>query len=131
MVYRIRGVQMLNIRIERSGDTAVLHCDGQILVGNSLSALRDAVLCEMDKRSIVLDLSCVKRIDAGGLGMLVFLHTCTHGLGSELRLVRPSAHVAQVLEITNLASVLTIDPAAAASAGSASSSLAPHYRACA
>lgn len=109
---------MLNIRIERSGDTAVLHCDGQILAGNSLSALRDAVLCEIDKRSIVLDLSCVKRIDAGGLGMLVFLHTCTHGLGTELKLERPSAQVAQMLELTNLSSVFTIGPAAEVAAGS-------------
>ncbi|HLX75023.1 MAG TPA: STAS domain-containing protein [Terriglobales bacterium] len=113
--------KMLNIRIERSGDTAVLHCDGQILVGNSLSALRDAVLCEMDKRSIVLDLSCVKRIDAGGLGMLVFLHTCTHGLGTELKLGRPSVQVAEMLELTNLSSVFTIGPAAEAAAGPVSS----------
>ncbi len=121
---------MLNIRIERTGDKAVLHCAGNIVVGKSLSALREAVLCELDARCIVLDLSCVKRIDAGGLGMLVFLHTCTHGLGSELRLSRPSARVAQVLELTNLTAVLTIDPVAEAAAGSASSSSArPRYQA--
>jgi anti-anti-sigma factor len=122
---------MLNIRIERIGDQAILHCAGSIVVGKSLSALREAVLCELDRRCIVLDLSCVKRIDAGGLGMLVFLHTCTHGLGSELKLVRVSAHVAEVLELTNLNSVLTIGPAADATAGSASSSSRPSFHACA
>ena len=113
---------MLNIRIERNDDTAVLYCDGQIVVGKSLSALRNAVLCEMDMQTIVLDLTCVKRIDAGGLGMLVFLHTCTHGLGSELKLAHPSAQVAELLVLTNLSSVFTIGPAAEAAAGSVSSS---------
>lgn len=122
---------MLNIRIERSGDNTILHCAGSIVVGKSLSALREAVLCELDRRCIVLDLSCVKRIDAGGLGMLVFLHTCTHGLGSELKLARPSAQVAQVLELTNLNSVLTIGPAADAAAGSVSPSSRPRFHACA
>ena len=112
---------MLNIRIERTGETVILHCYGRIVTGNSLSALRDAVLCELDKGSIVLDLSRVERIDAGGLGMLVFLHTCTHGLGSELKLARPSAQVAQLLELTNLTSVFTIGPAAEVAAGSVSS----------
>lgn len=122
---------MLNIRIERNGETALLHCEGQILAGKSLSALRDAVLCEIDKRSIVLDLACVKRIDAGGLGMLVFLHTCTHGLGTELKLERPSVQVAEMLELTNLSSVFTIGPAAEAAAGSVSSPAEPSYCACA
>ncbi len=110
---------MLNIRIERTGETAILHCEGEIVVGRSLSALREAVLCELDQRSIILDLAHVERMDAGGLGMLVFLHTCTHGLGSGLKLVRPSAHVAELLELTNLTSVFTIGPAAdvAAEAG--------------
>ena len=109
---------MLNIRIERTGETAILHCDGRIVVGSALSALREAVLCQLGKRSIVLDLSCVRRIDAGGLGMLVFLHTCTHGLGTELKLERPSAQVAEMLELTKLSSVFTIGPAAEVAAGS-------------
>lgn len=122
---------MLNIRIERTGETAILHCDGRIVVGSALSALREAVLCQLGKRSIVLDLSCVRRIDAGGLGMLVFLHTCTHGLGTELKLERPSAQVAEMLELTNLSSVFTIGPAAEVAAGSVSSPTCQLYRACA
>jgi len=43
------------------------------------------------QRSVVLDLPCVDRIDACGLGLLVFLHTCSSGLGAELKLFSPSA----------------------------------------
>ena len=122
---------MLNIRIERTGDTAILHCEGEIVVGRALSAVRDAVLCELDKRSIALDLAHVQRVDAGGLGILVFLHTCTHGLGTELRLISPSVQVAQVLELTNLTSVFTIGPAAEAAAGPAAYSARQPFHACA
>ena len=122
---------MLDIRVERKGDTAVLHCDGRIVVGKSLSALRDAVLCELDRRAIVLNLSRVERIDAGGLGMLVFLHTCSNGLGTELRLVQPSRPVAEMLELTNLSSVFTIGSAAEAAAEPVSSPLQQPYPACA
>ena len=110
---------MLNIRVERSGETATLHCAGRIVAGASLAALRDAVLCQLDRRLIALDLSGVEGIDAAGLGELVLLHTCSNGLGTELRLVSPSARVAEVLELTNLSSVFTIAPAAEPAAGPA------------
>ncbi len=122
---------MLNIRIERTGETAILYCDGRIVVGSALSALREAVLCELGKRSIVLDLSRVHRIDAGGLGTLVFLHTCVNGLGTELKLMRPSAPVAEVLELTNLTSVFAIGPAAEAAAEPTPSSAHQWCEACA
>jgi anti-anti-sigma factor len=129
---KVQEFRMLNIRIERTGETAILHCDGRIVVGRSLSALREAVLCELGKQSIALDLSRVERIDAGGLGMLVFLHTVTNGLGTGLKLVRPSAQVAELLELTNLTSVFTIDPAVdTVAAGPEPSSAGQRYRACA
>ena len=122
---------MLNIRIERTEETAILHCDGRIVVGNALSALREAVLCELAKRSIALDLSRVERIDAGGLGALVFLHTCVHGLGTELKLLRPSPQVAEMLELTNLTSVFNIGPAAEVAAEPVSSAAQQWCQACA
>jgi anti-anti-sigma factor len=128
---RLEEFRMLNIRIERTGETAILHCDGRIVVGNALSALREAVLCELGKRSIVLDLSRVDRIDAGGLGTLVFLHTCVHGLGSELKLMRPSVPVAEVLELTKLTSVFAIGPAAEAAVEPMPSSAHQWCEACA
>jgi len=76
---------MLTTDIERKGNTTIVRCVGRIVVGEELSKLRDAVLCELDKQTIVLDLAAVEAIDAGGLGLLVFLHTCAHGLGHSVR----------------------------------------------
>jgi len=102
---------MLSASVERVGNTSVVHCAGQIVVGEGLSALRDTVLCELDKHTIFLDLWRVDRIDAGGLGLLVFLHTSVSGLGTSLKLLSPSAQVTEVLKLTKLDSVFTLYPA--------------------
>jgi anti-anti-sigma factor len=60
--------------------------------------------------AIVLDLRAVEAIDAGGLGLFVFLHTCAHGLGTELKLRNPPQRMAELLRLTNLDFVLEIFP---------------------
>jgi anti-sigma B factor antagonist len=99
---------MLTTNIERNENTTIVRCVGRIVVGSELSKLRDAVLCELDKQTIVLDLGVVEAIDAGGLGLLVFLHKCAHGLGTELKLMNLPQSVAEVLKLTNLDSVFEI-----------------------
>jgi anti-anti-sigma factor len=122
---------MLSINVERVGNTAVLHCSGRIVVGERLPALKEAVLCKLDKSVIVLDLAGVDAIDAGGLGLLVFLHICAHGLGTDLQLRAPSAQVAAVLELTRLHTVFTILPLGETNAELATLSAQGCYRACA
>src|SRR5438552_18049555 len=101
---------MLTIDLERKGSTTVVRCVGRIVVGEELSKLRHTVLCELDKQTVVLDLAAVEAIDAGGLGLLMFLHTCAYGLGTELKLMNPTQRVAELLRLTNLDSVFEIFP---------------------
>jgi anti-sigma B factor antagonist len=101
-------MSMLTIRIERKGSTTIVCCLGRIVVDKELSKLRDAVLCELDQQTIMLDLAAVKVMDAGGLGLLVFLHACAHGLGTALKLMNPTQRVAELLRLTNLDSVFEI-----------------------
>lgn len=98
---------MLEIRIERRGKIAVLHCSGRIDIGEALTGLREAVICELGARVIVVDLARVTAVDAAGLGLLMFLHTRVAARGCKLKLCAPSPHVAGVLELTRLDSVLT------------------------
>ena len=99
---------MLTTAIERKGRTTIIRCVGRIVVGKELSKLRDAVLCELDQQTIMLDFAAVEAIDAGGLGLLVFLHTCAHGLGAKFKLINPTQGVAELLRVTNLDSVFEI-----------------------
>src|SRR4051812_729677 len=99
---------MLNLTVEHFGDAVVLRCSGRIVAGGESKALRDAVMCHVEKKSLVLDLSDTSAIDASGLGTLLFLHTCACSVGSELKLVGLSKYVLNVLELTQLLYVFDV-----------------------
>lgn len=99
---------MLNLRVERRQQTAVVHCSGRIDMGDSLTRLREALITQMGAREIFLDLSQVTAIDAAGLGLLVFLHTRAAGRGCTLKLLAPSPQVSNVLALTHLDSFLMV-----------------------
>src|SRR2546421_77953 len=101
---------MLDVRVERLSEKVVVHCAGRICAGENLSRLRTVVLCQRGARVIILDLANVTAIDAGGLGVLVFLHTSAQRLGRELKLRAPSADLENVFALTGLDAVLTIRP---------------------
>jgi anti-sigma B factor antagonist len=96
------------INTEQTGDVAVLQCAGRIVRAQALSLLKDAVASLSQLRVVVLDLSEVEMVDAGGLGVLVSLHNWACAKGLQLNLVNPSKLVRQMLELTRLTSVLHI-----------------------
>ena len=96
------------INIEQTADVAVLQCAGRMVRSQALSLLKDAVTSLSRLRVVVLDLSEVEMIDAGGLGMLISLHNWTCVNGIQLKLVNPTKLVRHVLELTRLTSVFHI-----------------------
>jgi anti-anti-sigma factor len=99
---------MLTVDVERAGDVAVVRCVGRIVRGAEVSVLRNAVISAKDTRTIVLDLSELDFIDAGGLSALVFLYTWTQDRGVRLKLVHPSAFVRELLARTRLDRIFEI-----------------------
>ena len=99
---------MLSINIEKTGDVAVARCSGRIVRGAEVRTLRNAVLTETDTRIVVLDLSDVDMIDAGGLTALLSLHEWALGRDVQLKLVNPSHFVNDVLTRTRLDHVFDI-----------------------
>ena len=97
----------LRIQTEKTGEVAVLQCTGRI-VREALYLLKQAVTGLSQLRVIILDLSEVDLLDAGGLGVLVFLHNWTSVKSIQLKLVNPSRQVRQILELTGLTSVFHI-----------------------
>jgi anti-anti-sigma factor len=98
---------MLTVRSDRAGDVAVVKCVGRIVRGQE-NILRDAVLQQQLARVIVVDLSEVGSIDAGGLTVLVDLHRWTENNHSHLKLVNPRPFVHQMLTRTHLSGVFDI-----------------------
>jgi len=98
---------MLTVKSERAGDVVVVKCAGRIVRGHEV-ALRNAVLQEKLARVVVLDLSDVESVDAGGLNLLVYLHRWTESNRAHLKLVNPRPFVREMLTRTHLNCVFDI-----------------------
>jgi anti-anti-sigma factor len=98
---------MLKVVTERAGDVMIVKCAGRVVRGEE-ATLEDAVLREKPARILVLDLSDVEMLDAGGLNLLVSLHAWAGSMGSHLKLVNPRPFVQEMLARTHLDSVFDI-----------------------
>src|SRR6202142_547640 len=93
---------MLTIDVEKNGEVAGGPCNGRLGRGVEVSTLRNAVVSQKTTRIVVLDLSQVGFMDAGGLNALVSLHHWTRNHGIQLKLVNPSRLVREMLTCTHL-----------------------------
>lgn len=98
---------MLTVRSDRAGDVAVIKCAGRIVRGQE-ATLSGAVLAQKQARLIVLDLSEVDALDAGGLNLLVSLLGWTERNNIHLKLVNPQPFVHEMLTRTHLDWVLDV-----------------------
>ena len=98
---------MLSVTIENSGNVAVLRCSGRIVAGEEAWTLYNTVISLKSKGVVVLDLTRVSRIDARGLGFLVFLEQWACGSGVKLQLI-PSKSVQELLDLTGLDSLFDV-----------------------
>ena len=99
---------MLNIDIERNADVAIVRCMGRLLRGEAVRTMRNAVVSEQNTRMILLDLSEIKALDAGGVNALVALHHWAVSRGIRMKLVNPSSFVREILGRYRLDRVLEI-----------------------
>ena len=89
---------MLNVTVENIGELAVVECEGRIVQSESAYKLREAVTSQTDARIVVLELSEVRAIGGGGLGMLVFLQRWAREHNIRFMLFNPSKSVQSGLE---------------------------------
>jgi anti-anti-sigma factor len=93
---------MLTIDVEKNGEVAVMHCSGRLVRGVEVCSLKTAVISQKTTRIVMLDLSQVEFMDAGGLNALVSLHHWTRDHGIQLKLTNPSRLVREMLNCTHL-----------------------------
>ncbi len=99
---------MLTIDVEKTGDVAVVRCVGRIVRGAEVCTLNNAVFSEKDMRIVVIDLSDVETLDAGGLTALLSLQQWARNRSVQLKLVNPSHFVNEMLTRTGLNHVFDI-----------------------
>ena len=93
---------MLKSTVQKIRDTTIVRCQGRIIVGEDFSNLRDAVMRNSSAAMVVLDLAGVRRVDAGGLGMLLGLHEWAEGNAIRLKLMNVMPEVERMLRLTKL-----------------------------
>ncbi len=91
---------MFNIHIESVGDMAVVQCEGRLVQSDAAYRLRDAILSQRHSSVVVVDLSEVRAIEGGGLGMLSYLQRWAHDHNIKLKLFNPSGMVQDRLDHT-------------------------------
>jgi anti-anti-sigma factor len=101
----------LSLETRNRGDVMVVHCQGRIVYRDEAAALSRLVSKVLENGGkVVLDLSGVSSIDSAGIGELAFLQKRAQSQNADLKCASPSPLVRELLDLTNLDSVLEIHP---------------------
>ncbi|HZH35177.1 MAG TPA: STAS domain-containing protein [Pyrinomonadaceae bacterium] len=97
----------LNISERQMGDVTVLDMDGRITIGEGSVALRTVIrrLLEEGKKKILLNLGGVGYIDSSGIGELVSSFTAINKESGQLKLLKLTQKLRDLLAITKLLTV--------------------------
>ena len=98
----------LEYQIKCLHNVAVVGCTGRLVRGAALDEFRSRLERLEGLRLLVLDLSGVDQIDAGGLSAMLMLRRWAMQKSLRIKLVDPTPFVRRVLEATHLASVFEI-----------------------
>ena len=85
-----------------------MNCSGRMVRGAALDELRRRVEQLGRVRLLVLDVSEVEQLDAGGLGTLLVMRRWAVRNAAKVKLVNPPAFFRRLLEVTHLSSVFEI-----------------------
>jgi len=100
----------LTIESREVAHVTILDVHGRIILGDEIHTLRDAVrnLIAENKKKIILNLADVDYLDSSGLGELVSCFTTVRNAGGELKLLKLSQKVHDILFVTKLYTVFDI-----------------------
>jgi len=93
-------------------DIVIIDVSGRITIGEGNVMLRDIVrqLLDAGHKKIAMNLHEVGYVDSSGLGELVKVYATVRNQGGQLKLVNPSKRVHDLLQMTKLASVFSLEP---------------------
>jgi anti-anti-sigma regulatory factor len=88
---------MFKVDVEKNGKVTILHCIGRLLRGEPVSTLRKVAVSGTNAQTILLDLSKVDALDAGGVNGLVSLRQWATNQGIIFKLIDPSTFAREML----------------------------------
>ena len=110
----------MKISTRQVDGVTILDLSGRITLGEGSVQLRDAVrdLLSKGQKHILLNLADVNYIDSSGIGELVSAFTTMRNQGGELKLLKLTKKVHDLLQITKLYTVFDIKDDEAEAIGS-------------
>jgi anti-anti-sigma factor len=98
----------LKFQVECLQDVAVVNCSGRMVRGTALDEFRRRIEQLERVRVLVLDVSEVDHLDAGGLGTLLLVRRWATRNSVRMKLVNPPVFFRDLLEATHLTSLFEI-----------------------
>ena len=97
----------LDVKERQAGDVTILDLRGEVRIGEGSIALRDAIrkLADEGKKKLLLNLAGVSYIDSSGIGELIANYTTVTRQGGQLKLLKLTDRVQNLLVITKLLTV--------------------------
>jgi anti-sigma B factor antagonist len=97
----------LDVKERQAGDVTILDMRGEVRIGEGSIALRDAIrnLTAEGKKKLLLNLAGVSYIDSSGIGELIANYTTVTRQGGQLKLLKLTDRVQNLLVITKLLTV--------------------------
>ena len=99
----------LSLEQRNLGDVMIVHCQGRIVYRDEAAALSRVVGQVLQHaRKLVIDLSGVTSMDSAGIGELALLQARAQDRNVSLKCAGPNSLVRNLLDLTNLDSVIEI-----------------------
>jgi len=97
----------LDVKQRQAGDVTILDCSGSIRMGDGAVSLRNVIrgLNEHGSKKILLNLHEVKNVDSSGIGELIANYTTLSRDGGQLKLLKLTDKIRDLLVITKLLTV--------------------------
>ena len=98
------------LSVRAQGDVSIIALTGVFTPGHAPSELGQALgrLLDEGARKIVLDLAAVSFLDSAGLGDLIAWKKRTVQLGGDIRLLRPTGKVRDMLVMLSLTRIFRV-----------------------
>ncbi|HLX85455.1 MAG TPA: STAS domain-containing protein [Terriglobales bacterium] len=98
----------LQYQVECLQDVAVVNCSGRMVRGAALDQFRRRIEQLGRIRVLVLDVTEVSQLDAGGLGTLLLVKRWAAQNAAKMKLVNPPVFFRRMLDATHLTAVFEI-----------------------
>jgi len=94
----------LQITSRKSGNVTILDLHGRIIIGSSNDSLGVELrkLAEAGPSDVIVNLAGVTQMDSSGISTLVRSFVSLERQGGGLKILNPTGHVKEVLELTRL-----------------------------